>query len=62
MLKHYLNDYINQFPESDSLLPMVYSLGEDQVLEILKKREGREIVFAEYQLGDPLDGLKWNYN
>lgn len=42
-LEKLLQEYLNQYPKSEDLMPLIYGLGEKKTKEILLKRNRREI-------------------
>jgi len=42
-LQKLLQEYSNQYPNSEDLMPLIYGLGEQKTKEILLKRNRRKI-------------------
>lgn len=58
-LEEYMTDYSNQYPEADSILPLIYSFGKEHTLNILKFRDGAKIELLVDR--DRPDFLDWKY-
>ncbi len=58
-LEEYMTDYSNQYPEADSILPLIYGFGEEHTKTILENRDGAEIKLITDR--DRPDFLEWKY-
>ena len=38
-----IEEYLNQYPNSDNLIPLIHLLGEDEVAKILLNRNGQGV-------------------
>ncbi|NLG18922.1 MAG: hypothetical protein GX556_16475 [Fibrobacter sp.] len=57
-LEQAVQEYMKQHPNADSPLCLLADLGDEGLLKVLKKANGREIVFEDT---DGLDEIKWKF-